>query len=75
MADGGLRDIQLDRRPREGEMAGGSLEGAEGVQRQIWPNHGEAPVFLMAETSIDLLQAHQDIAIQNAQAIQNSRKT
>ncbi len=74
MADRRLRHVQLDGSAREGEMARRRLEGAEGVQRQIGPNHGNAPIFLMAETSIDLLSRHQIIAIQNAQVIQNSRK-
>ncbi|MBN9054011.1 MAG: hypothetical protein J0H80_09625, partial [Rhizobiales bacterium] len=59
-----------DGRPREGKMAGGGLESAEGVQRQIRPNHGNAPIFLMAETSIHLLSGHESIAIHDAQVIQ-----
>src|SRR5690606_26308802 len=46
MADGGLRDAELDRRTGERKMPGGGLEGAQRVQRKMWPDHAMPQFFL-----------------------------
>jgi hypothetical protein len=39
VADGGLGDAEFDRRAREGQVSGSGFEGAQRVQRKVWPDH------------------------------------
>lgn len=48
MADRGLGDAELDRRPGEAEMAGRGFEGAQRVQGEMGTEHGRALGNLMA---------------------------
>ncbi len=46
MADRGLRDVQLGRRLRETQMPGGSLEGAQSIQRRQPGGHSPIPRYM-----------------------------